>query len=258
MVAASRSRPLMLAYWGRRGALCRFTYNLAGIAASREHPAMTVSISRSNELSDAFAQLGDFVFPVDTFSAAAGAFVAVPALVRLRRRLADRLARDNTRAFVSLMSHVWSPLTMPVIRRAGVRHVVVVHDADPHPGDRTAIVNRWLLREARAADRIVTLSQAVADRLVTLTGIPRDRISVLFHPDLDYGAAAAITRARYEGPLRVLFLGRLLPYKGLSLFVDALELLRRQNVAIAVSVFGSGDMGEQRGRLVSLGAELQN
>jgi glycosyltransferase involved in cell wall biosynthesis len=246
----------MLAYWGRRGALCRFTYNLARTAARRERPAVSVSIANNNELREEFSRLGDLVMPVDTFSSPAGAFTAWPALMRLRRELADCFVADRTRAFVSLLSHVWSPLMTSEIRRAGVRHIVVVHDAEPHAGDRTAIVNGWLLREARAADHIVTLSRAVADRLVAVAQIPSERISVLFHPDIDYGATP-IRRSDAE-PLRVLFLGRLLAYKGLGLFVEALELLHRQGVAIDAGVFGSGAIGDDAGRLAVLGAEIQN
>ncbi len=256
MVAPQRDRPVMLAYWGRRGALCRFTYNLAQTAAVRKRPAVSVSIARNNELADEFARLGDLVMPVDTFSSPVAAFTAWPTVMRLRRRLADRFATDGTRAFVSLMTHVWSPLNLSVIHRAGVRHIVVVHDADPHPGDRTAVVNSWLLREARAADHIVTLSRAVADRLVAVRRIPSDRISVLFHPDFDY-AAVPLPRTDAE-PLRVLFLGRLLAYKGLALFVDALELLQRQGIALRIGVFGSGEIGGDGERLAALGAEVKN
>ena len=89
---------------------------------------------------------------------------------------------DRTRAFVSLMPHVWSPLITSVLRRNKIRHVAVVHDADPHPGDHTAVLVPWLLREARAADRVVTLSQAVADRLIKSRGIAPKKSPCSFIP----------------------------------------------------------------------------
>ena len=64
------------------------------------------------------------------------------------------------------MSHVWTPLLANSIRRAGVRYVVIVHDAADHPGDATAMVNFWLLRDALKADGVVTLSAYVKSRLV--------------------------------------------------------------------------------------------
>lgn len=69
-------------------------------------------------------------------------------IAKLQRSLSERFVTDNTRAIVTLMSHVWSPLIVPVIRRAGVRQVVIVDDTDPHPGDHYPLINKWLLREA--------------------------------------------------------------------------------------------------------------
>jgi glycosyltransferase involved in cell wall biosynthesis len=148
-------------------------------------------------------------------------------------------------------------MMVPVIRQAGVRHVVVLHDADRHPGDRTGIVNGWLMREARAADRIVTLSHFVAERLASAHQIPMQRITVLFHPDLDYGRSSQLERDR-KAPLRVLFTGRILAYKGLDLFIDAIELLRASGVSLEVGVFGSGELGNQAHRLAALGATVDN
>jgi len=247
----------MFAYWGRRGALCRHTLNLAETVAKLEEPGTTVSISRSNEIFQGFARFGDLIFPVETFSSEIGAFSHVLQLVKLRRRLAARFESDGTRSFVSLMSHVWSPLTVPVIRRAGIRHVVVVHDAEAHPGDYPNIVNKWLLREARAADRVVALSHATAQQLVSAGRISREKITVLFLPDLDYGQAAP-TRLQSTDPLRVLFMGRILAYKGLGLFVGALELLREKGIRVNAGVFGAGDLGEYVDRLSTLGAEVEN
>jgi glycosyltransferase involved in cell wall biosynthesis len=251
------NRPLMIAYWGRRGSLCRFALNLAEVVASRESRGTTISVSDANEVFDDFSRFGDLIFPVKTFSSSVGAFALPHRVVGLQHRLAARFARDRTRALVSLMSHVWSPLTVPVIRRAGIRHVVVVHDGDQHPGDRSRIVNDWLIREARAADRVVTLSHSVAERLVSTNQIPRRRITVLFHPDLDYGRISEPIRER-SAPLRVLFMGRILPYKGLGLFVDAVELLRAKGVDIQVGVFGSGHLGNEAHRLEALGAKVDN
>jgi glycosyltransferase involved in cell wall biosynthesis len=143
---------------------------------------------------------------------------------------------------------------VPILKRAGVRHTVIVHDADPHKGDSTALINRWLMREAQSADAVVTLTTAVAQRLVQKGVIPEKKISVLFHPDLTY----ASPRRRKGGPLRVLFFGRILPYKGLSLFVDAMELLKQTGLLIEIGVFGKGSLGPDRERLARLDAEVVN
>ncbi len=245
----------MFAFWGRRGALCRFTLNLTQSLTAAGVPGSTISVARGNELFAEFAQFGDRIFPIDTFFSTLGA-LAIPRLLRLRRELEARMIADRTRAFVSLMPHVWSPLVTSVLRRNKIRHVAVVHDAEPHPGDQTAVLLPWLLREARSADRVVTLSRAVADRLIESRRIAPDKITVLFHPDIGFSPVPMAPPR--QGALRVLFLGRVLPYKGLPLLVDAVDLLRQRGIPVHLGVYGAGDLGAELTRLGRLGAEVVN
>jgi glycosyltransferase involved in cell wall biosynthesis len=247
-------RPLMLAYWGRYGALPQLTLELAKACQRAGRDAeTTISVSTSNELYDQYLSLGEAVFPVVTYPSALSA-ANYRAAGRVRTSLRQRLSEDGTRAFVTLMPHVWSPLAAPILKKNGVRHTVIVHDADPHRGDTTAFINRWLMREAQSADQVVTLTAAVAERLSQQKLIPEGKISVLFHPDLTYSTS----RRRENGPLRVLFFGRILPYKGLSLFVDAMELLKQSGPAIEIGVFGQGNLGPDRQRLERVNAEVVN
>ena len=80
----------------------------------------------------------------------------------------------------------------------------------------------------------------------------------LFHPDLTYGSRP-VTRERAVGaPLKLLFFGRILKYKGLPLLLSAVELLLREGLAIKIGVVGEGNLRPQRGLLSSLGAEVIN
>ena len=146
---------------------------------------------------------------------------------QIRRQILAAIDTYHIDRVVVLMSHVWTPLLANSIRRAGVRYVVIVHDAADHPGDATAMVNSWLLRDALKADEVVTLSAYVRSRLVARFPQLADRTSVLFLPIL-----RSITATRQANPadqVGFLFFGRVLAYKGLSLFVEACELLRARN-----------------------------
>jgi glycosyltransferase involved in cell wall biosynthesis len=256
--ASSPKRPLMLAYWGRYGALPQLTLELAAACArAGDASRTTISISSSNELFKEYTRFGETIFPVDTYLSPSGA-LNVAAWVRLRRRVMEKVVADGSRTFVTLMPHFWSPLVSPMLQRAGIRHTVVIHDADPHLGDRTALINRWLLREAELADQVVTLTTSVAERLVEQNLVPEEKVSVLFHPDLTYPPMGIRSASGNPGPLRVLFFGRILPYKGLGGFVRAMEILKRGGVSISVGVFGEGDIGPERARLEALGAEVVN
>lgn len=249
---------VMFLYWGRRGALARIAHDLMAAAASRSDLAPVLSVSRQSESFDSYRPFGDRLHVVDTFSGLAGALLGAVRLPAMGRALEARLRADRIVTVINLMPHLWTGAMVAHVHRAGARHAVIVHDASPHPGDPTAIVNGLLLREARRADCVVTLSRAVHDRLVADGVAPPARIATLYHPDLTYRAAA--TPPAYDGtrPLRLLFFGRILPYKGLGLFVEALELLRAHGFAVEAGVFGEGDVAPYRERLAALGAEVGN
>jgi glycosyltransferase involved in cell wall biosynthesis len=245
----------MFAYWGTRGALSQLTYDLAQQSLRKLEPACTFSISGTNEIHDRFSFLDDGLFSIDDLRRTT--LLSPGAIWNVKAALGRRFARDRTRAIVTLMSHMWSPLMVSTIRRAGVRHVVVVHDADCHPGDHHSLVNHWLLRESVKADHIVALTHSVAQRLVA-RGFREDKMSVLFLPDLNYGRPAPDDVAPRQR-LRVLFVGRILPYKGLGLLVEAVEMLRAAGVEVDLGVCGEGTIAPTlRKRLSALAAEVDN
>ena len=246
----------MFAYWGRRGALADFTFELAKEILS-SHPA-TIAISRSNEIYSDFLTFGEALFATQTFDSVLEAAVSLGNAFRLRRALTDRLVQDRTRVFVDLMPHIWSPIITPAVRKLGVRHIAVIHDSEAHPGDLTGVLtNRWLLGEAYRSDHIITLSNFVRQRLVVDRKIPQDKITPLFHPDLTFRRTTS-SSSPPRGVLRILFFGRLLPYKGLDLFLDALDILRQRGHQVDAGVFGSGDISAHQERLAQLGIHVEN
>jgi glycosyltransferase involved in cell wall biosynthesis len=252
-------RRILFAYWGRRGALSRFTLNLARACEHVADLDATISVSRQNEIFHQFLPLGPKLLAVQTFTSPMGALTGPHRLVRLRHDLLHRVTSERIEAVVTLMPHVWSPLVSPAIRRKGIRYLTVVHDADPHLGDRTGVATRWLLRDTRSADRVITLSSAVAKRLASTGRVSESRIATLFHPELGYRAGLPRLRAAPAGrPLRCLFFGRIMPYKGLPLLLDAWEILRQQGLSLEVGVYGEGDLADCADRLRRLGAEVVN
>lgn len=248
---------MLLAYWGRRGALARWMLDIARLSADGHDTGTALSISTSNELYGLIAKTGVPILPVGTFDRSWEAFVRVDRLLALRRDLSRHVAKTGTRAMVTMMPHVWSPLVTPGLKRQGVRTVSIVHDAAPHPGDPTAKLNRWLMRDAAYADRIVTLSGHVTESLVA-SGMPSAKITTLFHPvvgtDPDTGR---VERKAGELP-RLLFVGRIMPYKGLDLAVGALESLAPEGLRFPLTVAGEGDLSALAPRLAALGANVRN
>jgi glycosyltransferase involved in cell wall biosynthesis len=254
----SRQARVMLLYWGRRG-LSRFVIEVARATLASETVSATLSVSRQNENFAAFTELGEGVMPVDTFSTGLGALLQAWRVPIIRKRLLRHIAAHRPEVVIELMPHVWSSFIAPAIKAAGVRYVTLVHDADPHPGDHRTAAVQWLAkRTCRQADLIVTLSGAVAGRLRARGQVPHDKICTLFHPDLDFEGRRVLEPPRPGEPLRLLFFGRIMPYKGLPLFLDMVDHLREDGIAVEVGVFGEGSLGPSSRRLSAMGAEVIN
>ena len=246
-----RDRTLFI-YWGRRGAISELVLELTKVS----HGDALFSVSRQNELFDQISRSGARILPVDTFSRGFGAISNLFRLSTIRRQILAAIETYHIDRVVVLMSHVWTPLLADSIRRTGARYVVIVHDAADHPGDATAMVNSWLMRDALKADEVVTLSAYVRSRLVARFPQLADRTSVLFLPIL-----RSITATRQANPadqVGFLFFGRLMAYKGLSLFVEACELLRARNQSFRIAVAGEGNLGAWADRLAALNAVVIN
>src|SRR5262245_58870148 len=214
---------------GRRGALCRLTIELARAAHEVESLSSAYFVSSANELIEQFRREPLTLFECETFGASSPLGVARN-FMRMRRQLLDYVRAERPLAVVTLMPHLWTPLLASAVRRLGALYATVIHDGAAHPGDPTGLVNGWLKHDAVGADLIVTLSQAVAQQLFASGRIERERILRLFHPDVTFDGQPA-ARRHPRRPLRVLFLGRIMPYKGLPVLVEAMEMLRGAGVA---------------------------
>jgi glycosyltransferase involved in cell wall biosynthesis len=250
---------VMFVYWGRRGALTQFTLEVGRAALANQQLAATISVSRQNEAFASYQEFGPALFAVDTFAKNSGAVLLGWRIAILRRRLYQRLLDDGAKAVVELMPHVWSPFVMPAAKAARARYVTIVHDAVSHSGDHRSQAVRWAVDRAMSqADLILTLGGTVARRIEALGNVPRDKLRHLFHPDLSYGAPSERTPPQPREPLRLMFLGRIMRYKGLPLFLDAIDILRREGLPLEVGVFGEGKLGASAPRLADLGAEVIN
>jgi glycosyltransferase involved in cell wall biosynthesis len=145
----------------------------------------------------------------------------------------------NLRAIVTVMPHFWDVALQRAARRVGIRVIVIAHDADPHPGERRPVFDRLVRHEIRHADRVVTLSDHVANRLLARGDIARDRLTPLFHPIFRFTAARQ-REDRPHSPFRLLFFGRILPYKGVPELLDAYAQLRARGVDLTLRIAGRG------------------
>ncbi len=242
--------------WGRRGAGPRVAVEMATGFGSLPGCQAVLSLSTGAEI------LGQPVapavaLPVATYRGAVGYVGRLLGAPLRRRRLVDRIAALAPDIAVCAMP---GPLDLEMalaLRRLGVPFLVVVHDADRHPGDGSPVQMMLQRRLVAWSNGLVALTRHVADRL-TEQGLARGRPLLMASlPPFVFGPRPAPPLA-HGGRLRLLCFGRLLPYKGLDLLADALAapVLSRR---LEVRVVGEGPASPELERLASLpGVQVEN
>jgi glycosyltransferase involved in cell wall biosynthesis len=235
-VTAGKLR-ILVWHWGRRGAGPRFAAELA--ASLGEVPGIVSLLSlpiQSEQLQSAAPP--DCALPVSTYTGIAGYLGRMLTLPLLLPPLLRRLRALRPDVAVCAMPAALDLLMSAALRRLGVPFFVVIHDAEAHPGDGFPLQMLLQRRLARQATGLITLSDHVAQLLRERGDLAGRPIISLYHPPFAFGPMPPPPGA-HGGPLRLLFFGRLLPYKGLDLFAAALQRLGARS-DISVRVVGQG------------------
>ncbi|MDB5309376.1 MAG: family glycosyltransferase [Gemmataceae bacterium] len=153
--------------------------------------------------------------------------------------------------------------------RAGVPVVIKVHgcdilcggaglDSDPPRMRRTADA-------LRRADGVIAVSRHLADIVIRLGASP-DRVHVVYDgidPTVFHPAPLAEARARLALPLdapMILFVGNLVPVKGIEVLLDACSLLARRGAKFTANLIGQGPLKgalEAQVQRLGLGAHVR-
>ncbi len=246
--------------WGRRGAGPRVAVELA--AGLRLVPGVEALLSLSTGaelLRGAHPPRCDL--PVPTYNGVTGFLWRLVQVPLHAGELARTLRQLRVDVAICAMPAALDLLMMRALRLVRVPSVVVVHDADAHPGDGLPFQMALQRRQAGQADALVALSAHVGERLRQQGLIGRGaggrQLFMASLPPLVFGPRAAAPGS-HGGRLRLLSFGRLLPYKGLDLLQAALSRLG-PSAPIEVRVVGQGPESEVLDKLRALpGVTVEN
>lgn len=241
---------VLIWHWGRKGGGPRYTLELARVLATRADLEVHLSISRQSEMYEDFADL-DLAgrFDIDTYQSLSGFLLRSLALPWLARRFADYVREHAIDVVFCTMDHLWDAFMIPGIHSHGALYLLTVHDATRHPGE-DQLWRRWLLaRDIAGSDAALVLTRSVGAALVKQHHYPEDRVFLSTLGHFGSGNEASVRSLVQQRPVRLLFFGRILAYKGLDLMLEALPLIQREFPDTALEVWGSGDVAPYRSQL---------
>lgn len=239
----------MLWHLGRRGGGPRYTLELARSLMGRDDVRPSLILSAQSDLFAETKALGIPTLPIDTYRTLSGFAKGFLRLPSIAREIGDFARAQSAEIALCTMTHLWNPFLVGALKRAGAANALVVHDAAPHPGDNHLWRGFLIRNDFRQADLLVSLTDAVGKRLVEEQGIAPGTVIHSRLGPFRYGAA--LPRSLGTPPWRLLFFGRLLPYKGLNRLIEAMRLLEADGFPARLRLVGQGplDLGTLPGNV---------
>lgn len=209
---------ILVWFWSHGGGGSQFAANLAyRLSVEFGHDRVALSLAAHDPTVASARDRGVEVRTAEIVSDRRRPLSSVVGLVKSAQTIAQH-AEDCSIVIAAMNFATLAPLSATLRKPL----VYCAHDPAPHAGDYAAVGQRltqgWLLKRA---DQVVALSNYAADILRRDSKVAAKLrvapLSSVFEPRPD--------AARRDGPLRFLFAGRMIAYKGLDLLADALDLL---------------------------------
>ncbi len=108
-----------------------------------------------------------------------------------------------------------------------------------YPLRKLGRLGHWLRGSLRGARRVLVATGATAE---TIPRPQRHKVEVLCENAVDLEQFLPTPMPDREGPLELLFVGRLIPFKALNLLLEALAIVRRDGIDARLTVVGDGPM----------------
>lgn len=125
-----------------------------------------------------------------------------------------------------------------LVMKRSARLVITVHDPLPHSGRDSKLDRPMIRRRIRvAADLLLAHGEHCCRELARLTGVRGAEVRETTHGVVLCPHAALL---REPIPGRVLLFGRMEHYKGLSVLLDAVEILGRRGIDLTLHLAGRG------------------
>ena len=227
--------------WGRFGAGPRYAFELASALSEQCGYETLLSLADGAELMQEPACRDSVDLPLHTYATKAEFIRRSLGIGKALRPIMDGLEACPPDAAIVTMMGYWDIFLVRRLHRMGVPVVVIVHDAEVHPGDRFHFAVLLQRHMARMSEGVITLTDYVARKVETrlpLTGkvLATIPLGVFDFADLDL-SQPSLPEANSGRPLRLLMAGRLKRYKGLALLAQALSQLN--DIPIHLRVAGA-------------------
>lgn len=239
------NKNLFLIYLGKSGCGPKFILDFSkAIIKDGGVAKFEMLISKHNLLKQELKDLKNDIHILNTPTSNKDAFTKSFNFAFQFLKILKSAKRDNVKNFMFPMTHIWNPLSMILIKTIIPNSNIfyVSHDANIHPGEKNAKLQYLIMQiEITLSNKIITLTETVKN--IIKNRWKKKNITVLEHPFYDFGKTE--TPKNLSQIPTFLFFGRIVKYKGLELFMEAVDIFKKKIKDFKIIIAGSGEIEKE-------------
>lgn len=231
---------ILICYWGRKGGGEKYSQEIAKAFVKQEPSHTFLSFSKNSDNFFQIKNLPTKSYHIKTFNSTLSLVLRSLMAPFLLMKILFFMKRNSIEIVYTPMGHFWTALLLPFLKFMNIKHILTVHDATPHPGDKMYLrkLNAYLIRNS---DALITLSEHVKKEIEKHYNV-HTNIFVSIHGKIPYNKMVPLKKNFKNSTFKVIFFGRILKYKGLQYLLQAQKILEQKYDDIYLEIYGDGDL----------------
>jgi glycosyltransferase involved in cell wall biosynthesis len=257
---------LLVLFLGKRGGGMRYFFEVSKELVFKR-PDTVFVVSKRNESVDEIKAISSNVIEIDTYSSTFEFVMFLFSLRKLNTMLTRVINEHNVSLVYSPMTQLLAPFIIGNKQKRRYKYLLTLHDDTTHQESRRWFKEILLRSDMSRANNYIILSKAVEQRLLR-RGVLNE-LNYLLVPHGAFRYDDTNLKKEVEFPrksiVEFVFFGRIEDYKGLNLFLEAIEYGIEEFISLGVRfcIYGQGELSKYREnldkiRLSSLDFSIQN
>ena len=231
-------KKILVVNLGRKGAGPVYSLEMAKALLKLEKFQIKALISKQCENYEAWVKSGIQLITIDTFESNKE-FVLNTLKIHNFIKLNKELKKFDADYLYIPMIHLWNPIVNFLSKKAKI--ITTIHDVTQHKGEESFIMDSLRKIVLKQSHRVIILSESLRKKLVSQK-VKNDIISVIPHANFSYYSENfEISNKNYDNET-ILFFGRINPYKGLDILLEAMKIVIKSYPKIKLNIVGNGDI----------------
>lgn len=174
------------------------------------------------------------------------------------RNIASRINSYNPDWLYVPMITIWGRFIVPFLD-SKIKIATTIHDVSQHLGEHNTIIDKFNTYMIRKSNKIVTLSKTFVDPIAKKYNKDNKDICWIRHANYDYYLPKSYRISDLsELSKRILFFGRIHEYKGISVLLDAMKIIKNVIPDMMLRIAGKGIISNDlRNKLDTLAPSIE-